>query len=200
MVDDHTLPFDDAIADGISIISNSIGSSYQENFEEDLIAIGSFHAMAGGILTVNSAGNSGPFPASFSSVSLWMLSVAASTIDRRFIDKVVLGNEKILTDSGLVEGEIVLCNGFSGYADYEGGKPIGSIIKDFDEGFPPFVSSLPSLFLSANDNDILRSYTNSSKNPKAEILMSEIIKDPNAPIVAELNFLHLGQIHLFQKL
>ncbi|KAE9593962.1 putative cucumisin [Lupinus albus] len=215
--------FDDAIADGVSIISISIGSSYQENFEEDTIAIGSFHAMAGGILTVNSAGNSGPSPASVSSVSPWMLSVAASTIDRRFIDKVVLGNEKILTgksinsfslngkkfliakknsepdsekcskdsadiceclDRSLVEGKIVLCNGFSGYADYEGGKPIGSIIKDFSESYPPFVSPLPSLFLSANDYDILRSYTNSSKIPKAEILKSETIKDPNAPIVA----------------
>ncbi|KAE9586398.1 putative cucumisin [Lupinus albus] len=218
--------FDDAIADGVSIISISIGSSYQENLVEDPIAIGSFHAMAGGILTVNFAGNSGPFLASVSSVSPWMLSVVASTIDRRFIDKVILGNEKILTgksinsfslnrkkfliakknsepdsekcskdsadiceclDSSLVEGKIVLCNGFSGYADYEDGKPIGSIIKDFDEGFPPFVSPLPSLFLSTNDYDILRSYTKSSKIPKAEILMSETIKDPNAPIVAEFS-------------
>ncbi|KAE9586400.1 putative cucumisin [Lupinus albus] len=88
--------FDDAIADGVSINSISIGSSYQYFFEEDPIAIGSFHAMAGGILAVNSAGNSGPFPAFVSSVSPWMLSVATSTIDRRFIDKVVLGNEKIL--------------------------------------------------------------------------------------------------------
>ncbi|KAF1890400.1 hypothetical protein Lal_00016875 [Lupinus albus] len=192
--------FDDAIADGVSIISISIGSSYQENFEEDTIAIGSFHAMAGGILTVNSAGNSGPSPASVSSVSPWMLSVAASTIDRRFIDKFLIAkknsepdSEKCSKDSAdicecldrsLVEGKIVLCNGFSGYADYEGGKPIGSIIKDFSESYPPFVSPLPSLFLSANDYDILRSYTNSSKIPKAEILKSETIKDPNAPIVA----------------
>ncbi|KAF1858844.1 hypothetical protein Lal_00028217 [Lupinus albus] len=47
--------FDDAIADGVSINSISIGSSYQYFFEEDPIAIGSFHAMAGGILAVNSA-------------------------------------------------------------------------------------------------------------------------------------------------
>ncbi|KAE9622114.1 putative cucumisin [Lupinus albus] len=89
--------FDDAIADGVNIISISIGFSDQTPFDKDPIAIGSFHAMVGGILIVNSAGNNGPVPGSISSVAPWMLTVAASTIDRRFIDKVVLGNGKILT-------------------------------------------------------------------------------------------------------
>ncbi|OIV98734.1 hypothetical protein TanjilG_24905 [Lupinus angustifolius] len=79
--------FDDAIANGVSIISISLGLYSQLNFEEDPIAIGSFHAMAGGILTVNSVGNGGPLPTSISSVSMWMLSVVASTLDRKFIDK-----------------------------------------------------------------------------------------------------------------
>ncbi|KAF1898267.1 hypothetical protein Lal_00033033 [Lupinus albus] len=89
--------FDDAIADGVNIISISLGGYSQSYFDEDPVAIGSFHAMAGGILTVNSAGNYGPSPASLSSVAPWMLTVAASTIDRRFIDKIVLGNGKTLT-------------------------------------------------------------------------------------------------------
>ncbi|KAF1898213.1 hypothetical protein Lal_00032979 [Lupinus albus] len=89
--------FDDAIADGVNIISVSLGGSSQLPFHQDPIAIGSFHAMERGILTVNAAGNSGPYPTSVSSVAPWILTVAASTIDRRFIDKVILGNGKTLT-------------------------------------------------------------------------------------------------------
>ncbi|CAL0328176.1 unnamed protein product [Lupinus luteus] len=93
--------FDDAIADGVNIISISLGGDSQSRFNEDPVAIGSFHAMARGILTVNSAGNEGPSPTSVSSVAPWILTVAASTIDRRFIDKVVLGNGKTLTGTSV---------------------------------------------------------------------------------------------------
>ncbi|KAK3022909.1 hypothetical protein RJ639_046453 [Escallonia herrerae] len=88
--------FDDAIADGVDIITISVGGQSASELFEDSIAIGSFHAMARGILTVNSAGNNGFSPASVSSVAPWMLTVAASTIDRRVVDKVVLGNGKTL--------------------------------------------------------------------------------------------------------
>ncbi|CAL0328178.1 unnamed protein product [Lupinus luteus] len=88
--------FDDAIADGVNIISISIGGYIQRSFDVDTIAIGSFHAMAKGILTVQSAGNSGPIAASVTSIAPWVITVAASTIDRKFIDKVVLGNGKTL--------------------------------------------------------------------------------------------------------
>ena len=47
--------------------------------------------MEKGILTVNSGGNTGPM-GTISSVAPWVLSVAASTMDRRIIDKVSLGN------------------------------------------------------------------------------------------------------------
>lgn len=88
--------FDDAIADGVDIITISIGGASASEYTQDPIAIGSFHAMAEGILTVNSAGNSGPESGSVASVSPWMLSVAASTTDRSYITKVVLGNGKTL--------------------------------------------------------------------------------------------------------
>ncbi|XP_057451793.1 subtilisin-like protease SBT4.3 [Lotus japonicus] len=88
--------FDDAIADGVDIISISIGTDKAYDFTSDTIAIGSFHAMERGILTVQSAGNSGPASGSIMSVAPWLLTVAASTIDRQFIDKVILGNGKTL--------------------------------------------------------------------------------------------------------
>ncbi|KAK9103463.1 hypothetical protein Sjap_020717 [Stephania japonica] len=84
--------FDDAIADGVDIISVSLGADSPLEYFEDPIAIGAFHAMKKGILTSNSAGNSGPFPRSVSNYSPWTLTVAASTIDRKFETRVALGN------------------------------------------------------------------------------------------------------------
>ncbi|XP_052171532.1 cucumisin-like [Diospyros lotus] len=89
--------FDDAIADGVDIISVSLGSDWPVDYLEDPIAIGAFHAMKNGILTSNSAGNSGPFPVSVSNFAPWTLTVAASTIDRKFIAQVVLGNGQTFT-------------------------------------------------------------------------------------------------------
>ncbi|KAL6340416.1 hypothetical protein AAG906_006077 [Vitis piasezkii] len=89
--------FDDAISDGVDIITVSLGSAAGAFFlDEDPIAIGSFHAMVKGILTLNSAGNNGPSPGSVLSVAPWMVSVAASTTDREIITKVVLGDGKII--------------------------------------------------------------------------------------------------------
>ncbi|KAK1575736.1 hypothetical protein Q3G72_007895 [Acer saccharum] len=82
---------DDAIADGVDLITISIGGNGASEFEEDPIAIGAFHAMAKGILTVNSVGNSGPKLSSVSSVAPWMFSVAASTTDRLIVDNIILG-------------------------------------------------------------------------------------------------------------
>ncbi|CAN7006018.1 unnamed protein product [Brassica rapa subsp. trilocularis] len=88
--------FDDAIADGVDIITISVGSIDVYPLEEDPIAIGAFHAMSKGILTVNAAGNTGPNIASVTSLAPWMLTVAASTTNRVFVTKVVLGDGKTL--------------------------------------------------------------------------------------------------------
>ncbi|KAL3521148.1 hypothetical protein ACH5RR_019297 [Cinchona calisaya] len=87
--------FDDAIADGVDIISLSVGGSFPLNYFEDSIAIGAFHSMKNGILTSNAAGNSGPAAASITNFSPWSLSVAASVIDRKFVTNVQLGNNKV---------------------------------------------------------------------------------------------------------
>ncbi|XVE99662.1 hypothetical protein REPUB_Repub03eG0219000 [Reevesia pubescens] len=87
--------FDDAIADGVDIISLSVGSRTPTDYFNDSIAIGAFHAMRNGVLTINSAGNEGPQRATITNFSPWSLSVAASTIDRKFFTKVQLGNNMI---------------------------------------------------------------------------------------------------------
>ncbi|XP_062154118.1 cucumisin-like [Alnus glutinosa] len=86
--------FDDAIADGVDIITISVGGSTGSYFT-DSISIGAFHAMRNGILASTSAGNRGPGLATITNFSPWSLTVAASTIDRKFITEVQLGNSKI---------------------------------------------------------------------------------------------------------
>lgn len=86
--------FDDAISDGVDIITISLGAGNGIDFKHDAISIGAFHAMEKDILTVHSVGNNGPIFASLVSFAPWILTVAASNTDRRIIDKVVLGNGK----------------------------------------------------------------------------------------------------------
>ncbi|XLR31821.1 hypothetical protein S83_059721, partial [Arachis hypogaea] len=85
-VDAILAAFDDAIADGVDLITISMGADEQMTFDEDITAIGSFHAMEKGILTINSVGNNGLNIVTFS-VSPWLFTVAATT----FHD-VLLGN------------------------------------------------------------------------------------------------------------
>lgn len=89
--------FDDAIADGVDIISMSIATNFVSNLMTNAKAIGSFHAMSRGIVTVCSAGNNGPDLGTAGNVWPWVITVAASATDRRFVDRVVLGNGKVLT-------------------------------------------------------------------------------------------------------
>ncbi|CAA0812440.1 CO(2)-response secreted protease [Striga hermonthica] len=94
--------FDDAIADGVDVLSVSLGSSPGEpNFVSDPIAIGAFHAVERGIAVVCSAGNSGPMPQSVVNVAPWILTVAATTIDRDFETGVVLAGAGFVKGGGI---------------------------------------------------------------------------------------------------
>ncbi|XP_011000330.1 PREDICTED: subtilisin-like protease SBT5.4 [Populus euphratica] len=87
--------FDVAISDGVDVLSVSLGGAIDE-YSDDAIAIGSFHAFKKGITVVASAGNSGPGPGSVSNVAPWLITVGASTLDRAFTIYVALGNRKHL--------------------------------------------------------------------------------------------------------
>ncbi|KAI4390047.1 hypothetical protein MLD38_002202 [Melastoma candidum] len=92
--------FDAAIADGVDVISVSLGGDPSEFFV-DGIAIGSFHAVAKGISVVASAGNSGPTAGTVSNVAPWLFTIAASTMDREFQTYVALGNRTHLKGESL---------------------------------------------------------------------------------------------------
>jgi hypothetical protein len=97
--------FEAAISDGVDVISASVGGDPVE-FYESSIAIGSFHAVANGIVVVSSAGNTGPKPKSASNLEPWSITVAASTMDREFTSYVTLGNKKILKGASLSESHL----------------------------------------------------------------------------------------------
>ncbi|KAF6175468.1 hypothetical protein GIB67_021958 [Kingdonia uniflora] len=75
--------FDDAIHDGVDIISLSLGGSPQLYFQ-DAIAIGSFHADWKGIVMTCSAGNAVLAAMSISNLAPWVLTVIANGVDRSF--------------------------------------------------------------------------------------------------------------------
>ncbi|TYI10058.1 hypothetical protein ES332_A09G115100v1 [Gossypium tomentosum] len=119
---DVLLAMDDAISDGVHILSLSLGPDPPQSiYFEDAISIGSFHAFQKGILVSCSAGNSF-FPGTASNVAPWILTVAASSVDRIFISNIYLGNSRILkgfslnplkmeTSYGLIAGSAAAAKG-----------------------------------------------------------------------------------------
>ncbi|RCV27179.1 hypothetical protein SETIT_5G303900v2 [Setaria italica] len=90
---DMLAAMDDAVGDGVDVMSVSIGSSGAPmRFEDDGIAVGALHAARRGVVVSCSGGNSGPKPATVSNLAPWMLTVGASSIDRAFDSPIKLGN------------------------------------------------------------------------------------------------------------
>ncbi|CAN6448217.1 unnamed protein product [Victoria cruziana] len=92
--------FDAAISDGVDVISVSLGGDPAGLFE-DTIAIGAFHAISKGIVVVTSGGNDGPKAGTVTNLAPWLITVAASTIDRNFISYAVLGDGTSLKGQSL---------------------------------------------------------------------------------------------------
>ncbi|OWM90910.1 hypothetical protein CDL15_Pgr027397 [Punica granatum] len=99
--EDMLAAFDDAIADGVHIISVSIGTQFPIPYAEDGIALGALHAAKKNIVVACAAGNFGPTPSTLSNPAPWIITVGASSLDRRFVSPVILGNGE------RIEGETV---------------------------------------------------------------------------------------------
>ncbi|CAN6567124.1 unnamed protein product [Malus baccata var. baccata] len=192
---------------------------------DGLLAIGAFHAMGKGILTSNAAGNNGPEEGTVSSVSPWILTVAASSIDRRIIDKVVLGNRRTLVgssvnsftlngtsfpliygkdasricpelsagncepdclDGDLIKGKIVLCDQFVGNFVAHKAGALCSVLNTSNAD-ASFIVPLPATGLSNQEYNVIESHLKSAKDPQADILPSEVIKDDTAPVVVSFS-------------
>ncbi|KAF8658974.1 hypothetical protein HU200_058812 [Digitaria exilis] len=86
--------FEAAIADGVHVISASVGGD-ATSYLDDAVAIGSLHAVKAGVTVVCSASNSGPDPGTVSNVAPWILTVAASSMDREFSAFAVFNRTRI---------------------------------------------------------------------------------------------------------
>ncbi|KAK7309011.1 hypothetical protein RJT34_05411 [Clitoria ternatea] len=82
---------DIAIEDGVDVLSLSLGLGSLPFFD-DPIAIGAFAAIQNGVFVSCSAANSGPSYSTLSNEAPWILTVGASTIDRKIAASAVLGN------------------------------------------------------------------------------------------------------------
>ncbi|KAL6991314.1 hypothetical protein U1Q18_009431 [Sarracenia purpurea var. burkii] len=83
---------DDAVGDGVHVLSISIGTNAPTPYVEDGIAIGALHATRKNIVVACSAGNNGPAASTLSNPAPWIITVGASSVDRSFVAPVRLGN------------------------------------------------------------------------------------------------------------
>uniref|UniRef100_A0A0D9VLT7 Subtilisin-like protease n=1 Tax=Leersia perrieri TaxID=77586 RepID=A0A0D9VLT7_9ORYZ len=95
---------DEAIKDGVDVISLSLGGPDGQLYNEST-SIGAFSAMRAGIVVSASAGNDGPRFHTANNLAPWMVTVGASSIDRRFPAIVVLGNGQSFVGASLFSGE-----------------------------------------------------------------------------------------------
>uniref|UniRef100_A0ACD5VQI3 Uncharacterized protein n=1 Tax=Avena sativa TaxID=4498 RepID=A0ACD5VQI3_AVESA len=94
---DMLAAMDDAVGDGVDVMSISIGASGKPPpLAQDGIAVGALHAAKRGVVVVCSGGNSGPAPATVSNLAPWILTVGASSIDRSFNSPIRLGDGRVI--------------------------------------------------------------------------------------------------------
>ncbi|KAG0553503.1 hypothetical protein KC19_12G016500 [Ceratodon purpureus] len=103
MTSDLVAAFDQAVADGVNVISYSVGSDvgpegipdfFEGAPQADVVA--AFNAVKKGVFVSVAGGNEGPAPGSIANTAPWYTTVAATTQDREEQQNVLLGNGEIL--------------------------------------------------------------------------------------------------------
>ncbi|KAF7815673.1 subtilisin-like protease [Senna tora] len=98
--------FDQAISDGVDVLSVSVGAhkEFPESLLTDGISIGAFHAVAKGVVVVCSAGNQGPKFGTVKNVAPWSFTIGASSIDREFSNNLTMSDGTIYKGISLTTG------------------------------------------------------------------------------------------------
>uniref|UniRef100_A0A5B7BHY6 Putative subtilisin-like protease n=1 Tax=Davidia involucrata TaxID=16924 RepID=A0A5B7BHY6_DAVIN len=95
---------DQAVVDGVDVLSLSLGGTTSRPYHIDNMAIASFGAIQNGVFVSFSAGNSGPSTSTVGNDAPWVMTVAASYLDRSFPTTVKLGDGLIFKGSSLYSG------------------------------------------------------------------------------------------------
>ncbi|KAF8673556.1 hypothetical protein HU200_048639 [Digitaria exilis] len=93
---------DDAVNDGVDVLSLSLGGMGE--------FAGTLHVVASGVTVVFAGGNSGPVPETVENASPWAITVAASTIDRSFPTEILLGNGEKMVVRTAHDIIIIICD------------------------------------------------------------------------------------------
>lgn len=93
---------DTAIEDGVDVLSLSLGWPTVP-FGFDAVALGAYTAMKKGVFVSCSAMNSGPSHGTLSNEAPWILTVGASTLDRKLKAIAVLGNKVEIDGETIVQ-------------------------------------------------------------------------------------------------
>ncbi|KAJ7965240.1 cucumisin-like [Quillaja saponaria] len=184
--------FDDAIADGVDIITISIGGEDVTEYFNDPNAIGAFHAMRRGVLVSASAGNDGPTLGTVGSVAPWDVNINSYDL-KGHLYPIIHGrdapNPKSTSlisgscldgslDPKLVKGKIVLCdaNALGEDVGFASGA-VGIIMEGDSQADTGFSYALPASHVDTKDGASIESYINKIRNPSATIFKSHTVFD-----------------------
>nr|VDD40067.1 unnamed protein product [Brassica oleracea] len=151
--------FDDAIHDGVDVLSVSISGDLPEDTEVDKPDfVGAFHAVSKGIPVVAAASNEGPKAQTVANAAPWLLTVAATTLDRSFPTKITLGNKQTLFGESLFTGPEI-STGLA-YWDSESGNNAdvkGKIVLVFDttSTYPVETKGVAGVIYAQHPDDIV---------------------------------------------
>ncbi|MBA0694547.1 hypothetical protein Goari_004830 [Gossypium aridum] len=183
--EDMLAALDDAIADGVHILSVSIGTAKPLPFEHDVIGLAALEAAKRNILVVCSAGNSGPAPGTLSNPAPWIITVGASSLDRAFFAPVKLGNGLKLI--------IVVCTRGAGLRVGKGlevkrAGGVGLVLANAKANGNEIACDahlLPATALTYDSGIKILEYINSTKNPMALVSPGRtVLKYKPAPFMA----------------
>ncbi|KAF7837051.1 subtilisin-like protease SBT3.9 isoform X1 [Senna tora] len=148
--------FDKAIHDGVDVLSISLGIniplfSYVD--QRDTLSIGSFHANAKRITVVCSAGNDGPISQTITNTAPWLITVAATTIDRTFPTAITLGNNHTVWGQSIDTGKHN--NGYVGltYSERIALDPTEDLAKDCQPGSLNATKAAGKIVLCLSESD-----------------------------------------------
>ncbi|XP_047951647.1 subtilisin-like protease 4 isoform X2 [Salvia hispanica] len=203
---------DAAIEDGVDVLSISIGykdATQIKTLYDDDFSISAFSAMEKGIFVSYAAGNSGPHPSSVGHWAPWVLTVGASTLDRKLSAKAVLGNNQEVDGESVydfprklfplvyapncrasdIRGKIVVCE-----KDRTKEIPSGAVgvilINSETHGNTIQVAAIgvPTTHFSYVAGLKIKAYINSTATPTATISSKgTVIGDERAPVVASFS-------------